>query len=440
MRVACLVHDFPKLSETFILNQITGLIERGHHVDIYTNRIHDGAEAHPDVEKFNLWGNIYQLPDTPTDLIPRLLLGLWLLLRHWHRHPAMFGRALNPLRHGFSTLGLRLVYPATILANKAPYDVIHSQFATQSFTGLAFAQVLYPQPKVVVACRGYDISTDLRQLTQGNRDRLFRDVDFFLANCEFFRQKAIELGCNPAKVRVHRSGLDCTKFAYSPRRTPVERGGHLVTTGRLVEKKGIEYVIRAVAQLLPKYPDLQYSIIGDGSRRESLQQLVESLQLDDAVHLLGWKNEQQIAEILRQGDLFIAPSVTAANGNQDAPINVLKEAMAMGMPVVSTWHGGIPELIEHGVNGLLVPERDVDALVEQIDFLLQNPDRWDAMARAGRATVERDYNLHRLNDQLVELYQVLTDAAQPSAQPSPQSLPLPPLTPDTDPISVVLNQ
>lgn len=125
-------------------------------------------------------------------------------------------------------------------------------------------------------------------------------------------------------------------------------------------------------------------------------------------------------EILNNAHLFIAPSVTAKDGNQDAPINVLKEAMAMGLPAISTDHGGIPELVEDGVSGFLVPERDVDALVEKLGYLIEHPEIWTEMGRAGRAYVEAHYDLNKLNDQLVAIYrQVLTTDLDPDQQHSP---------------------
>ena len=117
------------------------------------------------------------------------------------------------------------------------------------------------------------------------------------------------------------------------------------------------------------------------------------------------KNQQEIIEILDKSQIFVAPSVTASDGNQDAPINVLKEAMAMGLPVVSTYHGGIPELVEDGISGFLVPERDVDALAEKLGYLIEHPEIWPQMGKAGRAYVEKNYDINRLNDRLVEIYQ-----------------------------------
>lgn len=413
MRIAFLVNEFPRLSETFVLNQAIGLIDRGHEVDIYANDVLGPEQAHPDVDRYGLWQHTYSLRKVPKSLILRWLLGLWLLVRYGHTNPGMFGRAINPFRHSPKVwLGLRPLYMAVVLADKGPYDIVHGQFGPQGYDAVNGAELLRPRPQTVVTFRGYDISAILQRRGNDYYKPLFKKANLFLTNCDFFRQRAINHGCDPAKINVHRSGLDSRKFPYRPRPSMADRGICLVTTGRLVEKKGIEYVIRAVAVLLADYPTLQYRILGDGPLKADLQQLIQSLNLSQTVSLEGWKNEQQILEILGTSDLFVAPSVTAQDGNQDAPVNVLKEAMALGMPVVSTWHGGIPELVEHDVNGLLVPERDVQALVEQLRYLIDHPERWEAMGQAGRKKVIEEYDLQALNDRLVERYQGLLPRAE----------------------------
>jgi len=122
---------------------------------------------------------------------------------------------------------------------------------------------------------------------------------------------------------------------------------------------------------------------------------------------LGWKDQQEIIEILKKSHIFIAPSVTAKSGDQDAPVNVLKEAMAIGLPVISTYHGGIPELIQDNISGFLVPERDADAIAEKISYLLDNSQIWVPITQAARLQVEENYDLHKLNDELVDIYQQL---------------------------------
>ncbi|MBD1914251.1 MULTISPECIES: glycosyltransferase [unclassified Leptolyngbya] len=415
MRVAFLVHDFPSLSETFIINQATGLIDRGHEVDIYTNRVHHNAKMHPDVMKYGLLERTRTLLPIPSSLLMRVLIGISLFITHFYRNPALFLRSLNIFRYGLGALALRRVYVAAVLADKPAYDIVHCQFGTQWSNGMTFCELFRPKAKLIVMFRGYDISSYVQERGEHIYDAVFRKGDFFLANCDFFRQRAIKLGCDSNKIAVHRSGLDCGKFPYIARHPRPERGVSIATTGRLVEKKGIEYVIRAIAQLLPIYPTLQYNIIGDGILKPKLQQLIDELEVGHAVHLLGWKNEQEITEILKDTDVFVAPSVTAEDGNQDAPTNVLKEAMAMGLPVIGTWHGGIPELVKDGINGFLVPERDVAALADRLSYLIQHPESWEPLGRSGRATIETQYNLDTLNERLVDLYQGLhsaTDAAR----------------------------
>lgn len=134
--------------------------------------------------------------------------------------------------------------------------------------------------------------------------------------------------------------------------------------------------------------------------------------MQDKIKLVGWKNETEIKEILDNSHIFIAPSVTAKDGNQDAPINVLKEAMAMGLPVISTYHGGIPELVQDGISGYLVPERNVEALANKLNLLIQYPEQWNEMGKAGRAYVEKYYDLEKLNDRLVEIYNKVLDSNQ----------------------------
>ena len=138
--------------------------------------------------------------------------------------------------------------------------------------------------------------------------------------------------------------------------------------------------------------------------------MIDELEAHSYIKLMGWKNESEIIKILDTCHLFIAPSVTAADGNQDAPINVLKEAMAMGIPVISTYHGGIPELVEDGISGFLVPERDANGLSDKLSYLLAHPELWADMGRAGRSFVEQHFDLSPLNDKLVLRYQELIDS------------------------------
>ena len=133
----------------------------------------------------------------------------------------------------------------------------------------------------------------------------------------------------------------------------------------------------------------------------------EILIVDEVVKLLGHRDREESIEILAKSHVFVAGSVTALNGDQDGPLNTLKEAMAMGLPVISTQHGGIPELVADGVSGFLVPERDPGAMFDRLAHLIEHPEMWAEMGRAGRAAVEERYDIKKLNDDLIEIYRGL---------------------------------
>ncbi len=408
MRIAFLVHEFPTLSQTFVINQMVGLLQRGHEVDIYCDKKGNTSHVQPLVKKHNLLDRAYYLPTMPENLFERGLKGINLFIKYLTLDKKKSFKTLNFWKYGLEALSFRLIY-MLVPQCEQPYDIIHCQFGTQGYRGIWFRKMNSPQANLITTFRGEDISKYIDINGTHIYNRLFKEGNYFLTNCDFFKQRIIALGCHPNLISVLRSGLNCQEFIFKPRFLEKNQKICIATTGRLVEKKGIEYSIKAVAKQTQITPNLEYKIIGDGKLRDYFEKLIRELEMQDKIQLVGWKNEQEIKEILDKSHIFIAPSVTAKDGNQDAPINVLKEAMAMGLPVISTYHGGIPELVEDGISGYLVPERDVETLANKLNLLIQHPETWSDMGKAGRNYVEKHYDLDKLNDKLVEIYQqVLT--------------------------------
>ncbi|MBE9182508.1 glycosyltransferase [Oculatella sp. LEGE 06141] len=423
MRVAFILGRFPVLSEAFILNQITGLIDRGHDVELYSLEGPSGeTKMHPSVEKYGLLDRVYYAPQVPDHYIERVLKALQLLVFNFHRNPIVCLRALNVFKYGKGVASLRPLYAAIPTLDRPPYDIIHCQFGNYALEALMLCKLGALQGKLMSSFRGWDISWYLKEKGDRVYDELLITGDFFLTNCNFFRQRVIQLGCDEAKIVVHGSGIDCSKFTFKPRYPSSDGQIRVATTGRLIEKKGIEYGIRAIATVVQRYPNLEYNIIGDGYLKEYFEQLIQELGVAHCVKLLGWRQQQEIIDVLDQSHVFIAPSVTAADGNQDAPVNTLKEAMAMGLPVIATTHGGIPELVQDGISGFLVPERDAEAIARKLIDLIEHPECWVEMGKAGRSYVEAHYDMHQLNDELVEIYQrVLTGETMPQRS-TPQAV------------------
>jgi colanic acid/amylovoran biosynthesis glycosyltransferase len=413
MKIAFLVWNFPVLSEPFILNQITGLLDRGHEVDIYRcaidSRVIPAEKVHPDVISYRLLARTYTAPKRPKNPLISFAKALGLLLAHFPKYPRKCWRLLSHLLVNQSRTK-KAIYRAIPFLNRPEYDIIHCQFGTLETIGLELRSMEILSGKIITTFRGIDISRYIAEKGEDAYKVLFTQGNFFLANCEFFRQKAIAIGCPIERILVHGSGIDCQKFTFQPRSMPRDGKVCIATTGRLVEKKGIAYCIEAIARIIPIYPNFEYNIIGDGELRTQLEELISKLQLGNFVKILGWKNQREIIEILEKSHLFLAPSITAIDGNQDAPVNTLKEAMAMGLPVISTDHGGIPELVENGVSGFLVPERDSLAIADKLLYLITHSEQWEAMGKAGRAKVLEKYDKSTLNDELVQIYQSLVDS------------------------------
>jgi len=181
----------------------------------------------------------------------------------------------------------------------------------------------------------------------------------------------------------------------------------MVSIGRLVEKKGVTYALKAVAQVIASGRAVVYDIVGDGPLRIELEHLIEQFGVGTHVRLHDWKSHREIVAMMEASHILIAPSVTAGDGDEEGIPNVIKEAMAIGLPVVSTVHAGIPELVVDGESGFLVPERSVDLLAERITHLCDHPEIWPQMSRAAQRKVEAEFDIGRLSKNLVTLYATL---------------------------------
>ena len=215
------------------------------------------------------------------------------------------------------------------------------------------------------------------------------------------------------KIVVHRYGVDLKRFApSSPKldnKIPI-----LLTVARLVEKKGIEYSLRAFASIRNGCK-AEYRIIGEGPLRTTLEQLSHKLGCANRVHFLGPKTKEDVIREMGKADIFVLASLTASDGDTEGlPVSLI-EAHAMELPVLSTLHSGIPELVMDGETGYLVPEKDVARLAERMQALIQSRELRETFSQKARARVESDFNIETLNDTLKEmlLYHHGTPASQP---------------------------
>ncbi|MEM9806506.1 MAG: glycosyltransferase [Cyanobacteria bacterium P01_A01_bin.123] len=411
MKIAIVVFQFPVISHSFILNLIAGLIDLGHDVHIHAieSKSPSDAAMHAIVSNYQLIAKTRYPSSASGGKLSRTLNLIRQILGNLNRGSLACLAVLDIRQPKYSLVLLR---KALSLLHRPQYDIIHAQFGYEGIASLKFWQLGLLQGKLITTFRGHDITGFLQHGARLNPyQSLFKYGNYFLTNSHFFRQRVIELGCPADKVQVLYSGVDCQKFKY---RVPVFKPGQsiqVVTIGRLVEKKGIAYCIQAVAKLIQQGRKLRYLIIGDGPLKADLTELIQTLGMEDVILLMGAKPQCEILEILKSSHLFVAASTTAADGDQDGPVNTLKEAMAVGLPVIGTDHGGIPELIESEVSGFLVPEKDVDAIAAQLDYLMAQPERWPILSQQARQKVEHNFAMEQVNRQLADIYRLRLTAS-----------------------------
>jgi colanic acid/amylovoran biosynthesis glycosyltransferase len=403
MKIAFLLDVFPKVSETFIVSQIVGLLERGHTVDIFARYRNSDDPVDPEVQKHELVDRTQYLT-IPGGRRRRLLECAKVILKSGWKRPLHLAQSMNVFRYGKAALNLEMLCHHSFILKRQLYDVIHCHFGPIGIFGLHLREIQVLNGPLLTTFHGYDIASYVAQRGIGVYDRLFRKGEAFTCSSNFIRRKLIAKGCDPAKIFLFKLGTDLTKFDFLERRGDPSGSIRLITVARLVEKKGLQYSIKAVANLVRQFPKLEYTIVGDGSLREELSRLIERLNLQKNVKLVGWKTQEEIRRLFGESHIFVLASVLSSDGDFEGQGVVLQEAQAMGLPVVCTNHNGFSESIIDGESGFLVPERDADALSTKLAAVIGRPNSWPEIGRKGRAFVQREFNLSKRNDALVELY------------------------------------
>ena len=408
MKIAFFVDQFPKLSETFVLNQITGLINQGHTVDIYPASPLREALHHEDIQRYKLLGRCHYPPGVPAKWHRRFIKGAAFWIRGLcHRRGGLtdLKRAASKFRSAESLFG-HLIKTTPLRDDRPTYDIIQCHFGHNGLRAALYRDAQLLAGPVVTAFHGNDIANPSNGV---NYQPLFSAGDFFLPISDHWRQRLLDLGCPAHKVVVHRMGIDCERFVFRLPKWNTKSPLKVLSIARLMEKKGIEFGIRAVATLIAQGHSIQYEIIGDGPLKENIVDLIRTLNLEHAISVVGSRSQDQVVAALCAADVLMAPSITASDGDQEGIPVVLMEAMALGVLVVSSVHSGIPELVEDKVSGLLAQERDVDGLAAALRYLITNNDAWIPMALAARQFIDERHDIKRLNKHLVMLYKNLSD-------------------------------
>jgi colanic acid/amylovoran biosynthesis glycosyltransferase len=397
LRVGYVLKMYPRLSETFILDEILGLEEAGAAVSVYSLRPPTEGRFHPDVSRVH--GDVHYLPDfasssalqafrTLRDLGPGSEAALDRALRFLDR--------LAAKQPSLLVQGLELASAA----RRDGVEHLHAHFMTVAAQTAYLAHLFTGLP--------FTVTAHAKDVYRRTVDReVFREIAEAAAGivtvCEYNRRYILDrlLEGNAARVVRIYNGIPLDAVPAGPR----SREGHLILgVGRLVEKKGYDVLLEACRILVDRGIHLRCLVIGDGDQREPLLNLRGRLGLEGVVEFPGSMPRNRILEWMQRARVLVAPCVTGEDGNRDALPTVALEALASGLPVVSTPVGGIPEIVEHGVEGLLVPERDPRALADALRALLSDEVMWTRLSRAARAKAALRFDRRKNLPELISLF------------------------------------
>ncbi len=260
-----------------------------------------------------------------------------------------------------------------------------------------------PRP-VVVSFHGADVLVELdRSAHRAAIQEVFRRATLILARSQSLVEVLAQQGCPREKIRLNRTGIPLNGFPYARRPDPAGKF-HLLQACRLIEKKGLPTTLRAFARFAQTFPESHLTVAGEGPLEASLRDLAASLGVADRVTFAGFLDQDALRRALYASHFFLHPSETGRDGNQEGVPNSLLEAMATGLPVFATTHGGIPEAVAHGVSGWLVAEGDDEALGQALVEWAEAPERLAAMGVAAARSVAENFELRAQARKLEDCY------------------------------------
>lgn len=386
MKVAYLTGEYPRATDTFIQREVLGLRSLGLDVETFSIREPDkkhlvGVEQIAEQEK-----TYYVLP---INILKLVMSHLWLLFKFPNNYFETFRVVLQTSQPGIRGLLYQIFYflESGLLAReicKRDIDHLHNHIASSSCTVAMLAAAL-GRFKFSFTMHGPHIFFEPRRW---RLDEKIKRAKFVACISHFCRSQGM-IFVKPEhwdKMPIIRCGVDLELFEPS---THQGKGNRLLYIGRLAVEKGLPIVLESLTKLLPQYPDIVLTVVGDGADRTFLEDMATQVGLGGNVKFVGYQSQAAVREFLKQTDIFVLPSFA-----EGIPV-VLMEAMAMGVPVVATQIAGISELVESGKSGYLVPPGDSVMLASAVSELMSKADMRSQMGLAGRHKVEAEFNIRK---------------------------------------------
>ena len=396
MRIGFIIGAFPSLPETFILNQITGLIDQGHSVYIFPKYKKNGV-THSEIAIYDLYSSTVYPIQCPRNVFVRYIIALPIVIKLLISRNEIAAKSLNIFRFGRKALSLRIFYQVLPFLNKN-IDIIQVHYADYLDRAILLKKSGIKAPVVLMMHR-----YDLRKLIESNGSlysESFKYVDKILAISNYSYKTLINHGVPEEKIIIHPVGVDTEKYKTITRSAKSTKEIVILSVGRLALIKGHQYGLEAFSIIKKELPDftITYRIVGYGPERENLITIASDLNLQEDVVFTGAKNKDELLIEYKNANIFLLPSL-----DEMTPV-VIMEALASGLPVVATDVAAVSELVHHEENGFLVESKDIKLMAVYLKTLIKDPVLRNNMGNKGRSHIAENYDIVVLNKRLEEIY------------------------------------
>lgn len=404
MKIAIVVRSFPVVSETFIVNQITDLIDRGHDVFIFAFQQNKIELIHKKIQDYNLLEKTVYFNEIHISKSLRYFDFLrFLIINKGCINFYKLIQLFDYRKYGKKAFNLRNYTKFKWILDFAPFDIIHVHFGMNAIP-IAKMKTLgyFANTGFVTSFHGYDISPHLMPMYPKVYKTLFEEVDLIIANTEYTKSLLLKL-TKPDKIKILPVGLNSNEFKKLKYKT--EKDFTLLFVGRLIELKGSHIALEIINNLVKRgYGKIKFLIIGEGEYRKQLLESIKYYGLMDNVKLLGALPQEDIIQLMMNCDIFLFPGIYDKTGRGESQGLVIQEAQSMELPVLISDVGGMKYGVIDGETGFIIKEMDIDAFADKIEFLINNENKRIEMGKRGRTHIVKKYDSKVIGNKLIEIY------------------------------------
>lgn len=410
-RIAIITGHFPSVSETFIVNQINGLLDLNTELDVYAYKKEDTTIQHESLFKYNLMEKVEYWVEFPWTRYKRPVECIkWTIKNFKNINWKLYFKTFNVFKYGDLAFSFRLFYEAQWFLLKREYQLLHVHFGKNAKRIANLKEWGFlPKTKFLITFHGFDLLPNYLEHYKGEYTNLLKQATAFTVNTPYLESLLNTINRHNKPIHVLPVGVDTSFFTKRESGTNHEKFT-IVFCGRLIPLKGADRAVTIVRELLNKgYENIRLEIIGDGPQKTEIERMINRWGLQESITLHKALTQEGVLEIYSKGDVLIMPGrPDSTTGQEEAQGLVLQEAQAMGIPVIVSSVGGMKYGLLEGSTGFVV--QDDIGFIENLERLINNRKLKENMGREAQRFIRENYDNKGLTKELRDIYaQIIQD-------------------------------